>query len=167
MTRGHRQSYFAVVLLLAACGGSTPPAEAPSEPAQTNEVTPPPPPAESAEKPAAESAPPKKEEVPEPAFTPDMSVDQAIKVIPPEAERVNIDQETMSKPLRDGEVFDKCKAGASHFKVKIAVWRGKAVAMDLTTTPKNPKLAECVRGVINELTWTPKVPSLNSVEYAM
>ena len=47
------------------------------------------------------------------------------------------------------------------------MWRGKAVAIDLTTTPKNPKLAECLKGRIREITWPAKVPSLNTVEYAM
>ncbi len=167
MTRGHRQSCFAVVLLLAACGGSKPPAEAPSEPAQTSEAAPPPPPAEPADTPAAESAPPKKEDVPEPSFTPDMTVDQAIKAIPQEAERVNVDQETLSKPLQDEGVYAPCKPGSTHFTMRIAVWRGKAVAIDLTTTPKNPKLAECLKGRIRELTWSAKVPSLNTVEYSM
>ena len=39
--------------------------------------------------------------------------------------------------------------------------------MDLTTSPKNPKLAECLKGRILDLTWPVKVPSLNTVEYSM
>jgi hypothetical protein len=175
MTRGHRYphfvSIFGLALVLAACGGSTPPAEDPSTASPATETTPPPAPApksdEAATKPEAESAPPKKEDVPEPTFTPDMSVEDAIKAIPQGTERVNVDQETMSKPLQEESLYEPCKPGSTHFKLRIAVWRGKAVAIDLSTTPKNPKLSECLKGRIRELTWPAKVPSLNTVEYSM
>jgi len=153
-----------------ACAGSPPPAADPSEssgpviPAKT-EVT-----APSAEeatpKAEAERAPPK-EESPEPTFTPDMSVDAAIKAIPQSAERLNVDQETLSKPLQEESLYAPCKPGAGHFTLRVAVWRGKAVGIDLTTSPKNPKLAECLKGRLRELTWPVKVPSLNTVEYSM
>lgn len=174
MTRGHR--YWSMVLVscalgAAACGGSTPPAEDPS--ASSGPVIPdkpevtPPPAEDSAPKPDAEIAKPPKEEVPEPNFTPDMSVEDAIKAIPQSAERMNVDQETLSKPLQEESLYSPCKPGATHFKFRIAVWRGKAVAIDLSTTPKNAKLAECLKGRIREITWPAKVPSLNTVEYAM
>jgi hypothetical protein len=175
MMRGQRHWSIAPIVLglfLSACGGSKPPAEDPSSvaPAATSE-TPPASPAPSSDdaaaKPAADSAPPKKDDVPEPTFTPDMTVEEAIKAIPQGTERLNVDQETLSKPLEDGAVFESCKAGSTHFKMRIAVWRGKAVAIDLTTTPKNPKLTECLKGKIRDLNWSAKVPSLNTVEYAM
>jgi hypothetical protein len=176
MTRGlrHRSvvlfSFAALALSGAACGGGKPPAEDPS--ASTTPVMPEkqvaPPPTEDAEpKPDAESAPPKKEEVPEPNFTQDMSVEEAIKAIPAASERLNVDQETLSKPLTEESLYEPCKPGSTHFKLRIAVWRGKAVAIDLTTTPKSPKLAECLKGRIREITWPAKVPSLNIVEYSM
>jgi hypothetical protein len=157
---------------LAACGGSKPPAEDPSTAAPASDsaaasVAAAPPSDDSAPKPDAESAPPKKEDVPEPTFTPDMSVEDAIKAIPQGTERLNVDQETLSKPLQEESLYDPCKPGSTHFKLRIAVWRGKAVAIDLTTTPKNPKLAECLMGRIRDLTWPAKVPSLNTVEYSM
>jgi len=98
---------------------------------------------------------------------PDQVVEQAIKAIPQGTERVNVDQETLSKPLQEESLYAPCKAGSTHFKFKIAVWRGKAVAIDMTTTPKNPKLAECLKTQIRAITWPAKVPSLNTVEYAM
>ncbi|MEP7049274.1 MAG: hypothetical protein ABJB12_02930 [Pseudomonadota bacterium] len=164
MMRGYRHWSIAFVLLAAACGGSTPPAESPA-------TTPPP---EAAATPAPSATPaepepeatPKKEEVVEPTFTENMSVDEAIKAAQA-TERLNVDQETLSKPLQDEALYAPCKPGAAHFTMRIAVWRGKAVAMDLTTTPKNPKLAECLKGRIHELTWPAKVPSLNTVEYSM
>jgi hypothetical protein len=127
----------------------------------------PPPADEPAPKPDAETAKPPKEEVAEPNFTPDMSVEDAIKAIPASAERLNVDQETLSKPLTEESLYAPCKPGSAHFKFRIAVWRGKAVAIDLTTTPKNPKLEACLKGRIREITWSAKVPSLNTVEYAM
>ena len=174
MTRGHRHPYFASVfglaLLLAACGGAAPPAQDASAHEPSENTPPPPPPAPSADdntpSPDAESKP-KKEEVVEPAFTDDMTVEQAIKAIPQGTERVNVDQETLSKPLQEESLYAPCKPGSTHFTLKIAVWRGKAVAIDLTTTPKNPKLAECLKTQIRAITWPAKVPSLNTVEYSM
>jgi hypothetical protein len=126
-----------------------------------------PPSTEDAE-PKADDEPKKapKEEVVEPAFTPDMSVEDAIKAAQ-STERLNVDQETLSKPLEEQSLYEPCKPGTTHFKLRVAVWRGKAVAIDLSTTPKNPKFTECLTGRIRELTWPAKVPSLNTVEYAM
>jgi len=171
MTRGSRYQSAALifwVLTAAACGGATPPAESPGESSSPvspdTEVAPP-----AEETPKAEEDTPKKapkEEVAEPAFTPDMTVEQAIDAAK-STERMNVDQETMSKPLQDEALYAPCKAGTAHFSFRVAVWRGKAVAIDMTTTPKNPKLAECLKGRIRELTWPAKVPSLNTVEYSM
>jgi len=173
MTRGSRYHSAALICCLlaaAACGGSTPPAQSASEsngpviPEKT-EVDPPSDDAPKREEDAPKKAP--KEEVAEPTFTPDMSVEDAIKAIPQSAERMNVDQETLSKPLQEESLYAPCKPGSAHFTFRIAVWRGKAVAIDLTTTPKNPKLAECLKGRIREITWPAKVPSLNTVEYSM
>jgi hypothetical protein len=171
MTRGSRYQSAALiscVLIAVACGGSAPPAEsansAPVIPDKT-EVAPP-----TEDTPKTDDDTPKKtpkEEVAEPTFTADMSVEDAIKAIPQSAERMNVDQETLSKPLQEESLYAPCKPGTSHFKFRIAVWRGKAVAIDMTTTPKNPKLAECLKGRIREITWPAKVPSLNTVEYSM
>ena len=173
MTRGSRYHSAALICCLlatAACGGSTPPAQSASEsngpviPDKTEVASP------SEDAPKSEEGAPKKapkEEVAEPTFTPDMSVEDAIKAIPQSAERMNVDQETLSKPLQEESLYAPCKPGSAHFTFRIAVWRGKAVAIDLTTTPKNPKLAECLKGRIREITWPAKVPSLNTVEYAM
>ena len=161
----------ALFFFAAACGGSTPPAVDPSTVSPTPDATAAPKPAPTSDEAAptsdADSAKPQKEEVVEPTFTPDMSVDDAIKAIPQSAERVNVDQETLSKPLQEESLYAPCKPGAAHFTLRIAVWRGKAVAMDLTTSPKSPKLAECLKGRIRDLTWPVKVPSLNTVEYSM
>ena len=170
MTRGTRyqSALLLCALAFAACGGSTPPAESAPEssgpviPDQT-EVAPP-----TDDTAKADDTPKKapKEDVPEPTFTPDMTVDQAINAAKA-TERMNVDQETMSKPLQDEALYAPCKAGTAHFTFRVAVWRGKAVAIDMTTTPKNPKLAECLKGRIREITWGAKVPSLNTVEYSM
>ena len=174
MTRGLRyqsaaliSSLCASLLLAAACGGSSVPAATPPESTgpvipDNTEVAPP------SDEPKAEEAPKKtpKEEAPEPTFTENMSVDDAINATKG-TERMNVDQETMSKPLQDEALYAPCKAGTAHFTFRVAVWRGKAVAIDMTTTPKNPKLAECLKGRIRELTWPAKVPSLNTVEYSM
>lgn len=174
MKRAQICSSIALVMSIlgpVACAGSAPQAATPAEPvASAAPVAAAPSAAPSADEQATETAPTTaapKEQVPEPVFTPDMSVEDAIKAIPQSAERLNVDQETLSKPLQEESLYAPCKPGAAHFTMRIAVWRGKAVAIDLTTTPKNPKLAECLKTRIRELTWPAKVPSLNTVEYSM
>lgn len=153
-------------LLLSSCGGSKPP---PEEPTTTvEEPTSPPPPEEPksdaepetdepAEKPAAS--------VPEPEFKEGGTVEDAIKAVPQGTARLNMETEVLSKPLMDGKLYEPCKLGSAHFKVKVAVWNGKVVGIDLTTTPNNPKLADCIKSRIREITWEDKVKSLNTVEY--
>ncbi len=156
-------------LFLLACGGSEPPAEAPTAEAA------PPPAVAPAPKPSAEpvvDVPPKEEPkpakpvVPDPQFTDGMSVADAIKAVPVGAERANIDQETLSKPIQDFAVNEPCKPGAAHVKMKIAVWDGKAVGLDVTSTPKNDKLVACVKDRLKTLSWQAHVKSLNTVEYS-
>jgi hypothetical protein len=125
--------------------------------------------------PAAEPAPapPPKEEpkpakpaVAEPVFTDGMSVADAIKAVPQGAERSNIDQETLAIPIQNTDVYEPCKPGPVRIKLKIAVWDGKAVGLDVTATPKNDKVAACVREQILKLSWKARVKSLNIVEYS-
>jgi hypothetical protein len=101
----------------------------------------------------------------EPVFSENMSVDEAIKAVPPGIERRNIDQETLGKPLQDLSLYESCKPGSARVKVRVAVWDGKAVGIDLNVTPKNDKLADCIKGKIREVTWDKKVKSLNTIEY--
>ncbi|RYZ07087.1 MAG: hypothetical protein EOO73_13560 [Myxococcales bacterium] len=155
-------------LFFVACGGSQPPAEPPE--AAPLEATPEP--APKPVEPASVTEEPKEEPkpaaaaVPEPQFTDGMSVADAEKAVPRGAERANIDQETMSKPIQDVEVYEPCKPGTAKVKLKIAVWDGKAVGIDVTTAPKNDKLAACITERIKGLKWQARVKSLNTVEYS-
>jgi len=158
-------------LFLLACGGSEPPPESPPPPEPvrpTVETTPPPAkPAEpAAEAPKEEPKPAEKPAAPEPQFTEGMSVADAVKAVPVGAERANIDQETLSEPIKEFSVYEPCKPGAAHIKLKIAVWDSKAVGIDVTATPKNEKLVACVKEQIKKLTWKAHVKSLNTVEYS-
>ena len=101
----------------------------------------------------------------DPTFKEGGSVNEAIKAVPQGSDRVNIDQEALSKPLQDPALYEPCKMGAAHFKMKIAVWEGKAVGIDLTTMPNNPKLSDCLKERVRGVTWQDKVKSLNTVEY--
>jgi hypothetical protein len=127
-------------------------------------------PASAAETPPApapkEEATPAKPAAPEPQFTEGMSVAEAIKAVPQGAERANIDQETLSMPIQDTSVYEPCKPGAERIKMKIAVWDGKAVGLDVTSTPKNDKLVACIKEQIKKLSWKAHVKSLNTVEYS-
>ncbi len=160
------------VFLAGCCGGAVPPAEhAPEAPAAAPpvEVSPPPPVAPVA--PAVEEPPPAataepKPAAPEPQFTEGMSVAEAIKAVPQGAERANIDNETLGQPLQDFAVYEPCKPGTAKVSLKIAVWGGKAVGVDVTATPKNDRLVGCIKERIKALTWQAKVKSLNTVEYS-
>jgi hypothetical protein len=101
----------------------------------------------------------------EPVFEEGMSVDQAMSAAQG-TERLNIDQETLGAPLTRPELYAPCKLGpADHFDLKVAVWDGRAVGIDLDM--KNEKSRSCVIEQIKQLRWKDKVKSLNTVEYSM
>jgi hypothetical protein len=100
-----------------------------------------------------------------PAFPENASVAQAIAAVPKGTQRSNIDPETLAEPLNKPELYAPCKAGSQHFKLKVAVWNGKAVGMDVTSS--NKALAECVKKQVWSIEWRDKVKSLNTVEYSM
>jgi len=156
-------------LLLLACGGPGAPPEHPPtpEPVQPTVEKAPPPTAEpGADAPPKEEPKAEKPAAPEPQFTEGMSVADAIKAVPQGAERANIDQETLSKPIQDFALYEPCKPGTEHIKMKIAVWDGKAVGLDVMATPKNDKLVACIKERLKTVTWQAHVKSLNTVEYS-
>lgn len=110
-----------------------------------------------------EDAPPARQGSPE--FTQGMSVEQAISAAQG-TERINIDQETLGYPLTQPSLYEPCKLKpGDHFKLRVAVWNGKAVGIDLET--KNDALKTCLTRQILDLTWRDKVKALNIVEYEM
>jgi hypothetical protein len=171
-------TFSVLCLFLQACSSCPQPAEGPdsveaapaAEAAAAPKVGAEPAPAPATDPVAA--APPKEEPRPakpavaEPQFSEGMSVADAIKAVPQGAERANIDQETLSKPIQDFALYEPCKPGSAHIKLKIAVWDGKAVGLDVSATPKNDKLVACVKDRLKTLTWQAHVKSLNTVEYS-
>lgn len=153
-----------MLLVLAACGGSAPPPRAP-EPEPTTAPEPSPPPATTAsEEPSEPETPPA---AAEPEFSDDMSVEQAIAAVPQGMERSNLDPDALGEPLMDMKLYEPCKAKESeHVKIRVAIWNGKAVGVDVDVTPKNDKLASCVKSQIRSVSWRDKVKSLNTVEFA-
>ena len=160
---------LAIVLVGSACSSTTPaPQSAEADPVVASPPPPPPAPPAAATNEASEepeSSPPVVASGPEPSFPENASVDEAIKAVPQGIERRNIDPETLGKPIQDLSIYESCKPGAAKVKMRIAVWGGKAVGIDLTTTPNNPKLADCIKSKLRELTWEKKVKSLNTIEY--
>lgn len=167
---------LSVWVLVGCCGGSTPPAEAPEE--SVNEPASSEPPAKSAqsgsvdeweepEEEATEAQPEPEPEAPppEPDFPEDASVQEAMDAVPQGAERINVERELLGKPLTDPDLYEPCNIGSQHFTMKIAVWNGRAVGIDIDT--RNQKLAECLKQQIRGIEWPDPVPSLNTVEYAM
>jgi hypothetical protein len=77
-----------------------------------------------------------------------------------------MDQDALAEPLKDMKVYEPCKPRPNdHAKIRVAVWAGKAVGVDIETTPKNEKLADCINQQIRQLTWKDSVPSLNTIEF--
>lgn len=118
---------------------------------------------------APEGSPPEEnaKSVAEPEFKEGMSVNEAMAAVPDGGDRLNIEQEALSRPLMEEAVYEPCKLGNRHFKLKVAVWDGKAVGIDVTTTPKNEQLADCIKTQVRQLTWKDKVKSLNTVSYEL
>ncbi|NLE88189.1 MAG: hypothetical protein GX607_17540 [Myxococcales bacterium] len=103
----------------------------------------------------------------EPDFRPGMSVDEAIAAVPQSAQRVNIEQEALAAPLMRTELYEPCEVrGNQSFQLRVAVWEGRAVGVDVATKPQNEKLAGCLREQVSSVTWPDKVKSLNTVEFS-
>lgn len=100
-----------------------------------------------------------------PVFTDGMGVEEAISAVPSDYEYIGLDQEVLAKPLTQLETYKECKVKPSDkFKVRIAVWDGKVVGANVTST--NKALAQCIDGVVRQLEYKDKVESINTVEYS-
>jgi len=110
-------------------------------------------------------APVKAEEGADVKFPEGASVAEAVAAVPKGTQRANLDTETLAEPLQEQKLWAPCNVGAQHFKVKVAVWNGRAVGVDVTTS--NKALASCVEKQVRSVEWRDKVRSLNSVEYSM
>ena len=103
----------------------------------------------------------------EPHVTPGMSVLEATNAVPSTTQRLNIEQEALAEPLMDPKLYEPCALQArNHFKLRVAVWDGKAVGLDVTTNPADPKLEACLRQQISSVEWKDKAKSINTVEYS-
>jgi hypothetical protein len=174
MTHGPRAALGAAIcsLVLASCGGAAPePKDATGEAAAKTEPKEEPKAESSGEgdAPAADSKPPEegdgaKKSDGDPTFPENASVDQATAAVPKGTARANIDPDRLAEPLQQQSVYEPCKVGSQHFKVRVAVWGGQAVGVDVTTS--NKKLAECVDKQVRAIKWPDKVKSLNTVEFS-
>ncbi len=153
-----------------ACGGPQRPAnETPSEPSLEEEFAeaPEPEPEESAPAEEESEATSSEQAKVEPQFEPGMSVNQAMDAVPRGMDRLNVEQEALAAPLMNAELYEPCKLkGHEHFSVTVAIWDGRAVGLDIETSPKNEELASCLRRQIESIEWEDKVPSLNTVQYS-
>ena len=147
-----------------ACGGAqSEPAAPPASETSTTPVEPTPAPA--AEPEADAEAKPAETASAEPEFRPGMSVNEAIDAVPQSADRINIEQEALAAPLMNADLYAPCVKGHEHFSLRVAVWDGRAVGVDVSTTPKNDKVATCIREQVEKLSWPDKAKSLNTVSF--
>jgi hypothetical protein len=164
------------VLLVAGCGGQRPeatdassaPAAEEGEPASegSGERS-----EEAAKKPArspSDTQPAGADSKPSganPTFPENASVAQAIAAVPTGTTRANIDPETLGMPLQSEALYAPCKVGTQHFKLRVAVWNGQAVGVDVTAP--NQALAACIDKQVRGAEWRDKVRSLNTIDYSM
>lgn len=167
-------AYVLACVLFAGCGGNgKPPETAESESEKTEEAQPEPKSEPKSEEPKSDDKEKTDEggEKPaagakEPEFKEGISVEDAINAIPQGTPRVNIDQETLDRPLMNEALYKPCKlAPSQHFKLKVAIWDGKAVGIDVSATPDNPKAVQCIKDQVKSVTWKDAVKSLNTIEY--
>jgi hypothetical protein len=98
----------------------------------------------------------------EPEFKEGGSVKEAIAAAQG-TENQMIEKEVLDAPLLEMSLYAACKlTPANHFKIDYSVWDGRIVGMDITSTPKNPKLEECVRNAAMQAKWRTKAKGLNS-----
>lgn len=134
----------------------------PAEPEPVEEIpsAPEPPPAET--EPQA-TAP--KTSLPEPSFTPGMSVSEAIAAVPKGWEYSGIEAEALGRPLSDLSLYEPCKlTPAHHFKLRVAVWDGRAVGIDVSSP--NKVLARCIKEQVSQVQWREKVKAINTVDFS-
>jgi hypothetical protein len=175
MPRGTSRAHWMVAAVFAvACGGAPPPPEepAPADPSlSTDEVEQP----ELSDQPSGGGSEEKSEggeskpaePAKEPEFKEGGSVQDAMNAIPQGTARINLDQETLGQPIANPSVYESCKLAPSQkFKLKIAIWDGKAVGVDVETQPPNKRAAECIDKIVRGITWKDKVKSLNTVEFS-
>jgi hypothetical protein len=151
----------------AGCGGSSQPAESPELSTTEEESAPvaatPEPPVEPVPEAPAEPTEPV---AVEPEFKPGMTVSEAVHAVPQGAERVEMEHDVLVAPLLDTELYAPCKLRPhQHFSVKVAVWDGRVVGLDLEAKPKGQAVEECLRKQIEGVTWKKKVKSLSTVEF--
>lgn len=145
------------------CTPSVPPPEEPTPSSVPSEPVASAPAAEDVETPEAPPASPPTSV--EPEFTPGMTVRQAIDAAV-HTERVEIEQEVLAEPIVKPELYEPCKLrGNQHFTLRVAIWDGRVVGMDLTTTPKSPSAEECIRTQVQGVTWKKKAKALSTFEF--
>jgi hypothetical protein len=106
-----------------------------------------------------------KEALPEPKFTPGMSVDEAIAAVPKGWEFSGIEPDALGAPLQDLKLYEPCKlTPAQHFQLRVAIWDGKPVGIDVKSA--NKKLASCIKDQVAQVTWRNKVKAINTVDYS-
>ena len=108
---------------------------------------------------AAGSPPPKID------FPPNANVEDAIKAVPQGLPRLNMADADLQKPLMELSRYERCKVPRStKVTLRVAVFDGAAVGVDISSKPKSPKIEECVAGVVRSMAWE-KVPSLNTMTF--
>lgn len=100
-----------------------------------------------------------------PTFEAGMSVDEATNAAPFAVNAVEVDLAELEKPLMSSGIGSACSIPSSQkYKVKVAVYEGKAVGIDVTTMPASEAKEACIRQQIEGMSWGVQEESINLVE---
>lgn len=100
-----------------------------------------------------------------PQFEPGMSVEEASSTAPFAVNAVEVPILELEAPLMKSSLYKPCSIPSTQkYKVRAAVYQGKAVGIDVTTEPANEKVEACVREQVEAVEWSVNEKSINIVE---
>jgi hypothetical protein len=96
--------------------------------------------------------------IPSPPATLDLppraGVDAALRAVPHGVPVGRLNRATLEAPIRDRSRFERCRIPAmTRVQIDAVVYNGKAVGVDVRTTPSNPALDFCIEQVVRETSW--------------
>jgi len=85
---------------------------------------------------------------------PHAGVDATLKAMPRGVTVGHLDRETLEMPIRDRSHYERCRIPiATRVQIDAVVYNGKAVGVDVRSTPSNPALDFCIEQVVREASW--------------
>jgi hypothetical protein len=98
---------------------------------------------------------------------PDTGVDAAIKLVPTKIPVGHLSKETLTSPLKDAARFARCAIPpTTRVAIRVAVYNGQAIGVDVRSNPNTPALDFCVDRVVRQTTWVKEL-AINQVNVTL